>query len=35
VNGVLEGQSTNIAIATAGIDQAFAQSPYLKGGPPQ
>ena len=35
VNGVLEGQSTNIAIATAGIDQAFDQSPYLRGGPPQ
>lgn len=34
VNGVLADVSTNIAIATAGIDQAFAQSPYL-GGPPQ
>lgn len=31
VNGVLADASTNIGIATAGIEQAFAQSPYLKG----
>lgn len=31
VNGVLADASTNINIATAGIEQAFAQSPYLKG----
>ena len=34
VNGVLEDVSTNLSVALAGIDQAFAQSPYL-GGPPQ
>jgi uncharacterized protein DUF4136 len=34
VNGVLADPATNISIALAGIDQAFAQSPYL-GGPPQ
>jgi Domain of unknown function (DUF4136) len=33
VNGVLENQATNVAIVTAGIDQAFKQSPYL--GAPQ
>ena len=32
INGVLADQSTNVAIATAAIDQAFEQSPYLKGG---
>jgi hypothetical protein len=32
VNGVFENPSTNISVATAGIAQAFAQSPYLKGG---
>ena len=32
VNGVLAEQSTNIAIVTQGIDKAFEQSPYLKGG---
>jgi hypothetical protein len=32
VNGVLADQSTNVAIATAAIDQAFQQSPYLNGG---
>jgi hypothetical protein len=31
VNGVLADASTNLAIATAGIDQAFEQSPYLGG----
>jgi hypothetical protein len=31
VNGVLADASTNLAIATAGIDQAFQQSPYLGG----
>ena len=36
VNGVLSGQTTNIELVTAGIDQAFRQSPYLvKGGTPQ
>lgn len=34
VNNVLEDVSTNLSVALAGIDQAFAQSPYL-GGPPQ
>ena len=34
VNGVLADVSTNLSIALQGIDQAFAQSPYL-GGPPQ
>jgi hypothetical protein len=34
VNGVLTDVSTNLTIALQGIDQAFAQSPYL-GGPPQ
>ena len=34
VNGVLSDATTNLAIALQGIDQAFAQSPYL-GGPPQ
>ena len=29
VNGVLDGQAANITIATAGINQAFQQSPYL------
>lgn len=32
VNGVLDGQSANIAVATAGINQAFEQSPYLSSG---
>jgi hypothetical protein len=32
VNGVLADATTNIAIATKGIDQAFEQSPYLKTG---
>lgn len=32
VNGVLADATTNIAIATAGINQAFEQSPYLKTG---
>ena len=32
VNGVLADQGTNVAIATAAIDQAFQQSPYLNGG---
>jgi hypothetical protein len=32
VNGVLADASTNIPIATAGIEQAFEQSPYLRGG---
>ena len=32
VNGVLADQGTNVAIATAAIDQAFQQSPYLSGG---
>ena len=31
VNGVLEDATTNIAVATAGITQAFQQSPYLRG----
>jgi hypothetical protein len=31
VNGVLADQSTNMAIVVAGIDQAFDQSPYLRG----
>ena len=31
VNGVLADASTNINIATAGIEQGFAQSPYLRG----
>jgi hypothetical protein len=31
VNGVLADASTNLAVATAGIDQAFQQSPYLGG----
>jgi hypothetical protein len=31
VNGVLADATTNLAIATAGIDQAFEQSPYLGG----
>jgi len=35
VNGVLADATTNIAIATKGIDQAFQQSPYLKTGVPQ
>ena len=30
VNGVLADASTNINIATSGIEQAFAQSPYLR-----
>ncbi len=34
VNGVLADATTNIAIATAGINQAFEQSPYLKTGVP-
>jgi len=32
VNGVLADATTNIAIATAGINHAFEQSPYLKTG---
>jgi hypothetical protein len=32
VNGVLDGQAANITIATAGINQAFQQSPYLSEG---
>ena len=32
VNGVLADATTNIAIATAGINQAFEQSPYLRTG---
>jgi len=32
VNGVLADQGTNVSIATAAIDQAFQQSPYLSGG---
>jgi hypothetical protein len=32
VNGVLADQAANVAIATAGINQAFEQSPYLKTG---
>ena len=32
VNGVLADQGTNVSIATAAIDQAFEQSPYLTGG---
>lgn len=32
VNGVLADATTNIAIATAGINKAFEQSPYLKTG---
>jgi hypothetical protein len=32
VNGVLADATSNIAIATAGINQAFEQSPYLKTG---
>jgi hypothetical protein len=35
VNGVLSDVSTNVSIALQGIDRAFAQSPYLGGGPPQ
>jgi hypothetical protein len=31
VNGVFENPSTNVSIATAGIVQAFKQSPYLGG----
>lgn len=31
VNGVFENPSTNISVATAGIVQAFKQSPYLGG----
>jgi len=34
VNGVLADATTNIAIATAGINKAFEQSPYLKSGVP-
>jgi len=34
VNGVLADATTNIAIATAGINKAFEQSPYLKTGVP-
>jgi hypothetical protein len=30
VNGVLADATTNVAIATAGIQQAFEQSPYLR-----
>jgi len=30
VNGVLSGSSSNVTRALNGIDQAFAQSPYLK-----
>jgi len=32
VNGVLDDAATNITIATAGINQAFQQSPYLSAG---
>ena len=32
VNGVLADATTNIAMATAGINQAFEQSPYLRTG---
>jgi hypothetical protein len=32
---VLDGQAANITIATAGINQAFQQSPYLSDGVPQ
>lgn len=32
INGVLADAGTNVSIATAGIDQAFEQSPYLTGG---
>jgi hypothetical protein len=32
INGVLADAGTNVSIATNGIDQAFAQSPYLTGG---
>jgi hypothetical protein len=32
VNAVFENPSTNISVATAGIQQAFRQSPYLKEG---
>ena len=32
VNGVLADATTNIAVATAGINKAFDQSPYLKTG---
>ena len=32
VNGVLDDAATNITLATAGINQAFQQSPYLSAG---
>ena len=32
VNGVLADATTNIAVATAGINKAFEQSPYLRTG---